>query len=190
MSRRFALLLVGGILLLAAAAVVWQLSRGRHATSAAPNAPAPAGGVATTATPFKLYFPGRGGLLYAEPRDLEVTAVPRDRVEAIVRAVLAGPKSEGLVAPLPPGIQPALVMLGADGTAFVDLHAPNNGAPPPSGSMREMQTVYSLVDSIALNVPEARRVVLLWNGVQPITFAGHLATDRPIRPSTELLAAQ
>jgi hypothetical protein len=192
MSRRFAALLVGAIVVLAAAMVVWQAvrlwrEREEPASAAAPGAvPGPA--APRQSVPFRLFFPGGGGLLYVEQRQLDVTTDPRERTESIVRALLAGPRGEGLAAPLPPGIELALVLLGSDGTAFVDLHEPAGGAPPPSGSRREMLTVYSLVNSIVHNVPEARRVVLLWNGVQPTTFAGHLATDRPLAPSTDLVA--
>jgi hypothetical protein len=50
-----------------------------------------------------------------------------------------------------------------------------------------MVTVYSLVNSVALNVPAARRVALLWNGTQRQSFAGHLDTSRPLAPDPSLV---
>jgi hypothetical protein len=41
---------------------------------------------------------------------------------------------------------------------------------------------------VALNIPEARRVILLWNGVQPQTLCGHLDLTRPLLPDTGLVA--
>jgi hypothetical protein len=80
------------------------------------------------------------------------------------------------------------VELTPEGTAYLDLRWAEHDDPPPGGSDAEMQAVYSLVDSIALNVPEAQRVVLLWNGTQRVTFSGHLDTSRPLSPDRSLLA--
>jgi hypothetical protein len=44
------------------------------------------------------------------------------------------------------------------------------------------------VNSLALNVPQVVRVVLLWNGTQRVTFSGHLDTSRPLVADRTLLA--
>jgi spore germination protein GerM len=104
-------------------------------------------------------------------------------------ASLAGAAgTAGLVRPFPPEVKLGSVELSADGTAFVDLRWPEREDPPESGSTEEIQRVYSLVDSLALNVPQVNRVVLLWNGTQRITFSGHLDTSRPLLPDSTLLA--
>ncbi|PYQ60097.1 MAG: sporulation protein, partial [Acidobacteria bacterium] len=59
--------------------------------------------------------------------------------------------------------------------------------PPPGGSTEEIQRVYSVVDSIVLGVPQASRVVLLWNGSQRETFSGHLDLSVPLVPDRGLL---
>jgi hypothetical protein len=53
--------------------------------------------------------------------------------------------------------------------------------------MAEMQTVYSLVNSIAGNVPQVTQVALLWNGSQRLSFSGHLDTSRPLAPNQVLV---
>jgi Sporulation and spore germination len=103
-------------------------------------------------------------------------------------AAAPGASPAGLVRPLPPEVKLGSVELSADGTAFVDLRWPDREDPPESGSTEEIQRVYSLVDSVALNVPQVNRVVLLWNGTQRITFSGHLDTSRPLLPDRTLLA--
>jgi hypothetical protein len=103
-------------------------------------------------------------------------------------AASPGASPEGLVRPFPPEVKLGSVELSADGTAFVDLRWPDREDPPESGSTEEIQRVYSLVDSLALNVPQVNRVVLLWNGTQRITFSGHLDTSRPLLPDRTLLA--
>jgi len=99
-----------------------------------------------------------------------------------------GASPAGLVRPFPPEVKLGSVELSADGTAFVDLRWPEHEDPPESGSTEEIQRVYSLVDSLALNVPQVNRVVLLWNGTQRVTFSGHLDTSRPLLPDRTLLA--
>jgi hypothetical protein len=111
--------------------------------------------------------------------------------EAAAPAAPAAPaetSASGLVRPFPPEVKLGGVELSADGTAFIDLRWPNHDDPPESGSTEEIQRVYSLVDSVALNVPQVTRVVLLWNGTQRITFSGHLDTSRPLLPDRTLLA--
>ena len=53
----------------------------------------------------------------------------------------------------------------------------------------ELLTLYSLVNSVVENVPGARSLVVLWNGRQPRSFAGHVDTSRPLLPSPELASS-
>lgn len=141
------------------------------------------------AVPVDLYFPTPGGGLAPEARELPPSDDPRELIRAVVEALLVGPREEGSgsLQPLPAEFDLDDVYLGADGVVFLDLRTPELREPPPVGSTEERQIVYSLVNSVALNVAEARRVVLLWNGRQRLTFAGHLDTSRPLAPETELV---
>lgn len=142
---------------------------------------------------------GPAGAPAADPRPSSTgAAAPRPSstgaAAAAPTAVTAAPAAPpaaspaGLVRPFPPEVKLGSVELSADGTAFVDLRWPEHEDPPESGSTEEIQRVYSLVDSLALNVPQVSRVVLLWNGTQRITFSGHLDTSRPLLPDRTLLA--
>ncbi len=142
------------------------------------------------ALPVDLYFPGDGGLLYPERRELTVPDDAETQIRALVGALLAGPRTPGLVRPLPEGVEVDVAHLDADGIAYVDLVAPAGTEPPAAGSGLELQMVYSVVNTVALNVPQARRVALLWNGVQRPTFSGHLDTSRPLAPAPDLVARQ
>ena len=136
----------------------------------------------------ELDFPAGEGLR-AERRELQVTAAPKDRIRKIVAALLAGPASSsgGLGRPFPQGVILGGVQLGADGTAYLDLRWEGHADPPAAGSTEELQRVYSLIDSLAANVPEVKQVVLLWNGAQRETFSGHLDTSRPLPPDRSLV---
>lgn len=172
---------VGLVVLLAGGA---GCGRERVPASVAPAPPAPA---EVHALPATLYFPGEGGRLRAEERELTASPRAEDRVKSVVDALLAGPQGEGLARPLAEGVATGSVYLSAEGVAFVDLQAPEVELPLALGSTAERLTVWSLVNSVAASVPEARRVVLMWNGTQPATLAGHLDLTHPLAPDPGLV---
>lgn len=134
-----------------------------------------------------LYFPAAAGLA-VERRSIEPVDGAEAQVRVLVEALLAGPDEDGLTRPFAEDVTLSRVLVDASGTAFVDLEAPEDGRPPSSGSMQEMQTVYSLVNTVALNVPGVRRVALLWNGAQRESFSGHLDTSMPLGPRPDMVA--
>ncbi|MCP3957115.1 MAG: GerMN domain-containing protein [bacterium] len=143
-------------------------------------------------TPADLYFPSAGGWLRAERREVPSSEAVAEGIVAVVEALLAGPgvaetPASGLYAPLPEGVTVRRVYL-AERTAFLDLQSPEGAPPPPSGSRQEILTVYSVVNTVLLNFEEVEQLVLLWNGRQPRTFAGHLDTMRPLSANTDLIA--
>jgi len=184
MSRRAAALVLVAVAAAGAAALFWLRRDGRPQASGPPPA-APARQATET---IVLYFPGEPGLLYAERREVPEAASEPARLKAIVAALLAGPQRSGLEAPLPAGVEVAGVFVAPNEVAYVDLRSPDGAPPPAAGSTRERLIVYSLVNTVLSNAREARRVVVLWNGVQPGAFAGHLDTSRPLAAATELLA--
>lgn len=192
MTRRAAGGLLVLVVVLAMGVASWRLLRRPTVRGLAPAPDGPASFVpklaATAERPFILYFPGPNGRLYPETRDLVVGDEPAARVVAVVTALLAGPASPGLEAPLPPGVTLAGAMVGGDATAFLDLRSGEGVAFPAGGSRREMQVVYSFVESVVRGVPEVRRVVLLWNGAQPLSLAGHLDLGRPLSSRSDLVA--
>jgi hypothetical protein len=181
MSRRAASFILGFALALLAGAGLWWWLSGR-----APRGFGASGPEAVVQqgerVGFNLYFPAAGGGLAAEARELQVTEAPKDRIRKLMEALLAGPKTAGLARPFPQEVTLGSVLLGGDGVAYIDLRWPDHQDPPPGGSTEELQRVYSVVDSVALNVPQARQVGLLWNGVQRETFSGHLDLTRPLVP--------
>jgi hypothetical protein len=150
------------------------------------SGPADGGGVgaskedasATAVLPFDLYFPAPAGRLRAERRELRVATDSTARASVLVAALLEGPTHEGLAAPLPAGVEVGTVYLSPapDRVLYLEFRSASLPAPPASGSEQELQTVYSVVDTVLLNIPEIRRVVLLWNGSQRESFAGHVDT--------------
>jgi hypothetical protein len=200
MNRRIAGSILGIALLLVLGGIAWWWLNGRAGRRADRRGPPPASaaGAATERHAFDLYFPVGSGGLRAERRELAVSEDPKDRIRKVLEAVLAGPAPAAVkpaadaaaapVRPFPPEVKLGSVQLSADGIAYLDLRWDGHEDPPESGSTEEIQRVYSLVDSAALNVPEVNRVVLLWNGTQRLTFSGHLDTSRALVADRTLLA--
>ncbi len=102
---------------------------------------------------------------------------------------------DGLFPALPAGVRLLAVEL-IDGVAYVDLTTVEVGSAtgaagaagrsalllerPPMGLTGELLAVYSLVNSLTANNLGVDRVVLMWNGEQRPTFAGHVDTTRPL----------
>lgn len=177
MNRRAAAFILGLALALLAGGVLWWWLQGRGGSGTA-QGPAGTDGKAAP-VPFELWVPDGLGLR-VERRELQVTASPKDRIRRISETLLAPQPDKSRL--FPEGVGLAGVQLSQEGTVYLNLVWDGHEEPPPSGSTEEMQRIYSLVNSITTNVPEARRVVLLWNGLQRPTFSGHLDTSRPLAP--------
>ena len=188
MSRRAAALLVGAVAVLAALALAWWWAAGRPATDAPGIGDEPRRDGPVETAVAELYFPNTAGWLGAESRELPAAASAEERAAQVVAALLEGPGEPGLQGPLGEGVELASLHLSDDGVAYVDLTAAQQPMPPVSGSRGELLVVYSLVNSVLANVPEARGVVLLWNGSQRPTFAGHVDTTRPLPLESKWLA--
>ena len=96
---------------------------------------------------------------------------------------------------LPAGVRLLAVEL-IDGVAYLDLTTVEVGSRteaaraagrsalvlerPAMGLVEELLAVYSLVNSLTANDLGVDRVVLMWNGEQRPTFAGHVDTTRPL----------
>lgn len=190
MSRNSARILVASLAGLGVVAFVLWLALGRGRTEAprGEEIAAPGAGPAAPGAGATLYFPGPGARLGAESRELPPAASPEEGMQAVVEALLAGPETAGLLSPLPAGIEVGSVFLAIDGTVFLDLTTGEGTAGLAWGSKQELLSVYSLVNTILANEPDARRVMLLWNGQQRPTFAGHIDVTRPLTHHAGLIA--
>jgi spore germination protein GerM len=134
-----------------------------------------------------LYFPSATSeLLAGEPREIFATPLPADRAKQILSDLISGPTTEAALPALPAGTRLRQVYVLEDGTAYADfsteLIAGGGG-----GSDDEIQAVYAIVNSVALNVPEIVRVGILVEGRPCETLSGHLDLRRPLRADPTLL---
>jgi spore germination protein GerM len=120
-----------------------------------------------------LYFPSSSnpGKLVAEGRSMTMAANDSDRIRQIMLALIAGP-TQGGGGPLPPSADVRAVFLTPDGTAYLDLSSSALSGFLP-GIESETLAVYSIVDSLATNVPAVKKVKILVQGQEAETLDGH-----------------
>lgn len=160
------------------------------AARVAPAAPLPAPAAATEETwTAKLYFPAVNDLLVPQEAPVLSASGARARAAGVVAALLTVAPEAPRVAVFPPEVKLGKLLLLEDGTVIVDLRTDPLAEPPASGSTVEQLRIYAVVNTILRNVEEAKRVVLLWNGVQRPSLAGHVDTGRPLRLRADLEAS-
>jgi hypothetical protein len=190
MTRRSAIAIIGGVILLAL--VLW-LARGgpddapltidETGSGEVVEIPVDPSDLAMVA----IYFPDNNGLLSAEERGVIRWSTPETGARRVLETLIAGPESESLFSPLPAEVTLGPVHLSPQSVLYVDLVSKILSAPPTTGSQMEMMTVYSLVNTLMLAIPEIESVVLLWNGRQPPSFGGHVDTSLPLRADRDLI---
>ena len=146
----------------------------------------PAGHVERTIN-VKLFFQGgdRPGLVMEE-RTVPFSSDLGAQLKSVVGELVLGSKS-GLGATLPPETKVLEVFVTAKGVVYVDLS--KEAAQGTSGSHDELLSVYSIVNSLAVNFPAVKRVQLLVEDRPAETLAGHVDLSRPLTADMTLLAA-
>lgn len=139
-----------------------------------------------TAT-VEIYFPSAvSDGLVGEFREIFDTATPGDRAKQIVADLISGPTSDDCLRALSPSTRLRQAYVLADGTAYLDFSSELTEG-MGGGSMTELLTVYSIVDSVAFGIREVQRVAILVNGRPLETMNGHLDLRRPLKPNSRLI---
>ncbi len=136
-----------------------------------------------------LYFSDpEGEYLIGEKRKiLKKNEVKQEAKETIIE-LIKGPKGK-LIPTLPPRTKLLTLQINDAGVAKVNFN-PALSKDHPGGSSAEMMTVYSIVNSLALNFPQIKRVQILIDGKPIETIAGHLSLRQPISPKSDLIKRQ
>ena len=126
-----------------------------------------------------LYFADpRSPFLVAEQRVIANPGDPATLGRRLIKELIDGPV-EGNFPTLPAGTQLRAFFLQDDGTAVVDFSSQLRENHPGSCRMAQL-TLFSIVNSLILNVSEIRRVKILIDGAEAQTLAGHLTLDFPL----------
>jgi len=115
--------------------------------------------------------------LEAEGREIADCQVEEDCLRSTVQALIDGPQGN-LVPVLPP--QTILRHLTVEGDLVIVDFSKDFVNSHPGGSLSELLTVYSLVDSLAVNYPYVRQLRILVDGEPLQTIKGHVDLRSPV----------
>ena len=150
------------------------------------ESPRPADLSSSQATPVNLYFSDRDNqFLMAEERVLKSLKRPEFFARSIVEALIKGPQ-QGLARTIPAETAVRAVYLTPQGICYLDLTS-NVAENHPGRIKSELLSIYSIVNSLVLNVTEIEAVKILVNGDESMTLAGHIDLQIPIKANMLLI---
>jgi len=137
-----------------------------------------------------VYFPSSTtDGLQGERREIFQTASPVERVKQILSDLIEGPSGPDALPAVPKGTRLKQVFVLESGQAYVDFSSELKSG-LTGGTDNELLTVYAIVNSIALHVPEIRKVTIPVDGEPCVTLSGHLDLRRPLVPQPSLAEAK
>jgi spore germination protein GerM len=132
-----------------------------------------------------LYFSEEvGEYLTGEKREILNKGDAQEEAKEVIHELIKGPKGK-LIRTLPPRTKLLALRIDEKGLAKVNFDK-TLSTDHPGGSSAEMMTVYSIVNSLALNFPQIKEVQILIEG-RGEGITGHLALDRPVSPKSNLI---
>ena len=133
-----------------------------------------------------LYFADKDNLnLIAESQTISMHEDTATFGKIIIEALIKGPR-EGLMRTIPEGTLLRAIFVADDGTAYVDMSeavSENH----PGGCKSELLTMYSIVNSLILNIPEIDSVQILIGGRDAVTLSGHMDLRSPLKANMLLI---
>lgn len=136
----------------------------------------------------KLYFASNNSMtLQAEDRFVPYHDNLHDQAFEVLKELVQGPTGD-LIPTIPEGTQARDLFITKDGVAYADFSAALS-ANHKGGSLAEMDTVFSIVNTLTLNFPEIKWVQILIEDQAVNTLNGHLDLSRPLRQDLSFVAA-
>ena len=131
-------------------------------------------------TRVHLYFARRdNSFLSAEKRDIYHQGDSTSLAVKIVEALIDGPGDE-LMRTVPADAALRALYLGGEKTAYLDVTEALREN-HPGGIQSELMTVYSIVNSLVLNVSAIESVKILIDGHEAMTLSGHVDLRFPFK---------
>ncbi len=123
--------------------------------------------------------------LVSENRSIEIKAGLGDQAREIILALLKGPRTR-LAPVFGPGEHLRQVFVSQEGIAYVDL-AESAVKGLDAGVVSERLRLWSLVNSICINLEAVTAVKILVGGQEVPTLMGHVDISRPLYPDFSLI---
>ena len=124
--------------------------------------------------------------LKAEKRLIKGYGDPITLSRNIIAALISGPTGKDLVRTLPQGTVCRAFYLTDDGIAYVDFSSQIRDQ-HPGGSETELLAIYSVVNSLVLNIDKIHKVKILVEGNETGTLAGHIDLRRPFDANMRMI---
>jgi len=122
-----------------------------------------------------LYFADKGGdHLKAIPKRFAPKLNSHELGFEILGALMEGPHNSTLSPTFPGDTQVRALFIAEDGKAWVDLGL-RDGYLKNMDTMSELLAIYSVVNSLTLNIPGVKQVKILVNGSDAATLGGHVS---------------
>ena len=143
--------------------------------------------------PVTLFFEGPDMLLVRETRNVALPenpagALSNSALSLVTRELLKGSSNARIPHIFPGDTVVRATFLLPDGTAFIDLGGNTLAQGWGTGSHEELMAVYSVVQTVTTNFPDAKRVRFLINDEPAETLAGHVNLSRALLPSANYVA--
>jgi spore germination protein GerM len=119
--------------------------------------------------------------LKAEERTLGRQDNAVARAKSMISGLIEGPKSHLLPA-LPQETKLLALYITEDGVGYADFNKAISER-HPGGCLTELLTIFSVVNTLALNLEEVERVKILIEGREAQTLAGHIDIRFPFSPN-------
>lgn len=137
--------------------------------------------------PIRLYYESPAMMLVPEARNVALPESPAGAIPMVVRELLKGPVTPVALRLFPSDTVVRGAYLLPEGTVIVDLGGPTLTSGWGAGSHTEIMAIYSLVQTLTANFPEARRVRIVVNGTPAETLGGHISLARSLGPMPTLI---
>ena len=134
-----------------------------------------------------LYFgDSNSDYLMPEPRRMVLQeGAIKNNVKKIIEELIKGPKST-LIQTIPHGVAVRGIELKGNTRVVIDF-SPELARNHPGGSLAEMQTIYSIVNSTLLAIPPLKEVQILVDGQSKETLKGHIDLRAPLKANLSLI---
>jgi len=109
------------------------------------------------------------------------------QAKAIINKLIQGPpKGSSLERPIPAGTK--LISTSIDGTNAILNFSKELAENHPGGSSAELQTIYSIVNSLTMNIDKIETVQILVDSEERETLAGHIIISIPLSTYTKIIS--
>ncbi|MDY0133137.1 MAG: GerMN domain-containing protein [Desulforegulaceae bacterium] len=134
-----------------------------------------------------LYFTNsENSALKAEKHRVEFNSDTRKFAQELIETLLKGPSDSSLMSAMPEGTKLLSLYIQDNLVAVIDF-SEEIRQNHPGGSQAEILTIYSIVNTLTLNIEEVKEIKILINGNEAETLAGHIALSFPLKENLAIV---